>query len=76
MTALNGHVHQVMRKVEGTVRFHTAMSTAFAQPAPGAAPAPGPMKVAADRLRGVLGLSAVTYVQGRSPLAIVDQTLA
>jgi hypothetical protein len=51
VTVLNGHIHQVMQKVEGQVMFHTAMSTAFPQPAPGAAPSPGPMKVSADRLR-------------------------
>jgi 3',5'-cyclic-AMP phosphodiesterase len=40
VTVLNGHIHQVMQKVEGRVTFHTAMSTAFPQPAPGAAPGP------------------------------------
>jgi hypothetical protein len=45
VTVLNGHIHQVLTKVEGTVKFHTAMSTAFPQPAPGSAPAPGPMKI-------------------------------
>ena len=76
MTVLNGHIHQVMQKIEGNVSFHTAMSTAFPQPAPGAAPAPGPMKVPEDRLRGVLGLREVSYVEGRSPLAVVDRRLA
>ena len=41
MTVLNGHIHQVMQKVEGNVTFHTAMSTAYPQPAPGARPVPG-----------------------------------
>ena len=41
VSVLNGHIHQVMQKVEGHVTFHTAMSTAFPQPAPGAAPRPG-----------------------------------
>ena len=45
VTVLNGHIHQVLQKVEGNVAFHTAMSTAFPQPAPGSAPNPGPMKV-------------------------------
>lgn len=76
VTVLNGHIHQVMQKIEGNVTFHTAMSTAFPQPAPGAAPAPGPMKVPEDRLRGVLGLREVSYVEGRSPLAVVDRRLA
>src|SRR5271166_513617 len=38
VTVLNGHIHQVMQKVEGNVTFHTAMSTAFPQPKPGEAP--------------------------------------
>ncbi len=76
VTVLNGHIHQVLQKVEGNVAFHTAMSTAFPQPAPGAAPSPGPMTVPEDRLRGVLGLREVTYLRGRSPLAVVDRTLA
>ena len=42
VSVLNGHIHQVMQKVEGHVTFHTAMSTAFPQPAPGSAPSPGP----------------------------------
>src|SRR6476620_651643 len=45
VTVLNGHIHQIMQKVEGQMSFHTAMSTAFPQPAPGTAPSPGPMKV-------------------------------
>ena len=58
VSVLNGHIHQVMQKVEGHVTFHTAMSTAFPQPAPGTAPSPGPMKVEADRLKKVLGSGA------------------
>jgi len=76
VSVLNGHIHQIMQKVEGNVTFHTALSTAFPQPAPGTAPSPGPMKVPADRLRGVLGLSHVNYVQGSHSLALVDSTLA
>jgi Icc protein len=76
LTVLNGHIHQVMQKVEGNVSFHTAMSTAFPQPAPGSAPSPGPMKVDADRLASVLGTTNVTYVQGRHGLAVVDATLS
>src|SRR5438045_4682938 len=53
VSVLNGHIHQVMQKVEGHVTFHTAMSTAFPQPAPGTAPLPGPMKAADDRLSQV-----------------------
>jgi len=76
VTVLNGHIHQVMQKVEGNVTFHTAMSTAFPQPAPGSAPAPGPMKVPAERLRSVIGVANVQYVAGKHSLAVVDSPLA
>ncbi len=76
VTVLNGHIHQVMQKVEGNATFHTAMSTAFPQPAPGTAPAPGPMKVPAERLRSVLGIANVNYVEQNHSLAIVDSSLA
>jgi Icc protein len=76
VTVLNGHIHQVLQKVEGNVTFHTAMSTAFPQPAPGAAPSPGPMKVSADRLRDVLGITGVNFVAKRHQLAIVDSALS
>ena len=76
VTVLNGHIHQVMQKVEGNVTFHTALSTAFPQPAPGSAPSPGPMSVDARRLRSFLGISHATYVEGRGPLAIVDSPLS
>jgi hypothetical protein len=76
VTVLNGHIHQIMQKIEGKVSFHTAMSTAFPQPAPGTAPSAGPMKVPADQLQQVLGITDVHYlVSGRS-LAIVDSPLA
>jgi len=76
VTVLNGHIHQVMQKVEGNVTFHTAMSTAFPQPAPGSAPAAGPMKVPAEQLRSVLGIAQVHYVERRHSLAIMDSPLA
>jgi Icc-related predicted phosphoesterase len=76
VTVLNGHIHQVMQKIEGTVAFHTARSTAFPQPAPGTAPSPGPMKVEPGKLRSVLGTTEVRVVMGRAPLAIVDTPLA
>jgi 3',5'-cyclic-AMP phosphodiesterase len=75
VSVLNGHIHQVMQKVEGHVTFHTAMSTAFPQPAPGAAPSPGPMKVDDDRLRKVLGLSRMSLNPVNSPIAITDLPL-
>jgi len=64
-----------MQKVEGHVTFHTAMSTAFPQPAPGTAAAPGPMKVAAERLRSVLGLTTVSLQGVKHPIAITDMTI-
>ena len=75
VTVLNGHIHQTVQKIEGNITFHTAMSTAFPQPAPGSAPKPGPMKVPADKLRTVLGVTSVNYVQGNSPLAVIDTPL-
>ena len=76
VTVLNGHIHQVLQKVEGNVTFHTAMSTAYPQPSPGAAPSPGPLKMPADRLRSVLCVREVNYVEGTAPLALVDTTLS
>jgi 3',5'-cyclic-AMP phosphodiesterase len=76
VTVLNGHIHQVMQKVEGNVTFHTAMSTAFPQPAPGAAPAPGPMKVPDEQLRSVLGIADVQFVRSNHSLAVVNSPLA
>ena len=76
VTVLNGHIHQIMQKVEGNVTFHTARSTAFPQPAPGTAPAPGPMTVPADQLKGLLGIRQVTVVPGQQDLAIIDTSLA
>jgi 3',5'-cyclic-AMP phosphodiesterase len=76
VTVLNGHIHQVMQKVEGHVAFHTALSTAFPQPAPGTAPSPGPIKdVPPGKLRSMLGVTKVSRVQGQSALAIVDTPL-
>jgi len=75
VSVLNGHIHQVMQKVEGHVSFHTAMSTAFPQPAPGAAPSPGPMKVEAERLKKVLGLARMSFHDVNHPIAITDVRL-
>jgi 3',5'-cyclic-AMP phosphodiesterase len=75
VSVLNGHIHQVMQKVEGNVTFHTAMSTAFPQPRPGTAPSPGPIKVPVDKLRELLGLTNVNFVSGKQTLAVVDSKL-
>jgi 3',5'-cyclic-AMP phosphodiesterase len=75
VTVLNGHIHQTMQKVEGNVTFHTACSTAFPQPKPGQADSPGPMKVPADQLRGLLGITEVHSVQHNHSLAVTDESL-
>jgi 3',5'-cyclic AMP phosphodiesterase CpdA len=76
VTVLNGHIHQIAQKVEGNITFHTARSTAFPQPAPGSAPAPGPMVVPAGQLRSVLGVRTLKLTRGQGPIALVDQALA
>ena len=75
VTVLNGHIHQVVQKVEGNVAFHTATSTAFPQPTPGSAPHAGPMVVPAGKLKSVLGITNVQYIAKHSHLAIVDSSL-
>jgi plastocyanin len=75
VSVLNGHIHQVMQKVEGHVTFHTAMSTAFPQPAPGTAPSPGPITVPRDQLRMLLGLSSMSFHDVNHPIAITDVPL-
>jgi 3',5'-cyclic AMP phosphodiesterase CpdA len=75
VTVLNGHIHQVIQKVEGNITFHTARGTAYPQPEPGKAPSPGPMKVPAERLRNYLGMTDVRLVEGKGTLALTDSTL-
>src|SRR3954454_23441668 len=76
VTILNGHIHQVMQKVEGHVAFHTARSTAFPQGVPGVAKGPGPMPVPPGELKTYLGTAKVSFVAAKTPLAIVDMPLA
>jgi 3',5'-cyclic AMP phosphodiesterase CpdA len=76
VTVLNGHIHQIVQKVEGNMTFHTARSTAFPQPTPGTAPSPGPMTVPAEQLRSFLGITSVDVRFGNKPLAVTDTTLA
>jgi Icc protein len=75
VTVLNGHIHQTMQKIEGNVTFHTASSTAFPQPQPGTAPSPGPMKVPAEELRRLLGITNVNFIRGKHSLGIIDSNL-
>ena len=72
---LNGHIHQVVQKVEGKVTFQTAMSTAFPIFVAGEGPGPGPMKVPAEKLKSVLGIRDIVYTPAKG-LAISDSTLA
>jgi len=78
VTVLNGHIHQVVQKVEGNITFHTARGTAFPLPSPGqeGVKKPGPFPVDAPRLRSMLGLTSVSYVENHPTLAVVDSTLA
>ncbi len=75
VSVLNGHIHQTLQKVEGNITFHTATSTAFPQPRPGAAPAAGPMKVPAEQLQSLLGITSVSYIEHNHTLAITDTPL-
>jgi 3',5'-cyclic AMP phosphodiesterase CpdA len=76
VTVLNGHIHQVIQKVEGNVTFHSARSTAYPQPAPGAAPSPGPLKVPAAQLPTMLGIRTASFTIGGAPIALIDSALA
>jgi 3',5'-cyclic AMP phosphodiesterase CpdA len=75
VSVLNGHIHQTLQKVEGNITFHTATSTAFPQPQPGMAASAGPMKVPAEQLRKLLGLTHVNYVEHDHTLAVTDLPL-
>ncbi|HEV2365335.1 MAG TPA: metallophosphoesterase [Caulobacteraceae bacterium] len=76
VTILNGHIHQIISKVEGNVTFHTARATAYPQPAPGVGPGPGPLDVPADQLPRMLGITSVGRASLHSPLRLADATLA
>jgi len=76
VTVLNGHIHQIVQKVEGNITFHTARSTAYPQPIAGTAPGPGPLKVPPEQLPAMLGVTRVSVVRHPSSLALRDTTLA
>jgi 3',5'-cyclic AMP phosphodiesterase CpdA len=76
VTVLNGHIHQIVQKVEGNVTFHTARSTAYPQPVAGEGAGPGPMKVPADQLPKMLGVTSVTVVKHPRSLQLNDAILA
>ena len=76
VTALNGHVHQLFTRTEGNVTFHSATTTAYPLPKPGAAPAPTPQVLPAGQLASALGIRTVTFQQGTENLAVTDAKLA
>ena len=76
VTILNGHIHQLAQRVEGNMTFHTARSTSYPQPIAGEGPGPGPLKVAADQLPKMLGITSVAEVKHPRSLALSDTALA
>ena len=76
VTVLNGHIHQIVQKVEANITFHTARSTAYPQPAAGEGAGPGPLKVPADQLRGMLGITSLSVMKHHHAPAFADTTLA
>jgi len=76
VTVLNGHIHQIVQKVEGNMTFHTARSTSYPQPVAGVGSGPGPLKVPADQLAAMLGITSVSVVKHPSALALNDTALA
>jgi 3',5'-cyclic-AMP phosphodiesterase len=77
VTVLNGHIHQVLQKVEGHVSLHTARSLAYPLPTPGQAGVgePGPVKVPAGELGKLLGTRQLNLVRGKHDLALIDTPL-
>lgn len=76
VTVLNGHIHQVLSKVDGKITFFTADSTAFPQPKPGSAPKPGPLRVPAGQLGEFLGIRTVNLQPVTGAIAVADESLA
>ena len=76
VTVLNGHIHQIVQKVEGHITFHTARSTAYPQPAPGVGAGPGPLKVPSDQLPKLLGARTVTLKMHPRAMVFNDRTLS
>jgi 3',5'-cyclic AMP phosphodiesterase CpdA len=76
VTVLNGHIHQIVQKVEGNMTFHTARSTSYPQPVAGVGSGPGPLKVPADQLAAMLGITSVSVMKHPSSLVLSDKALA
>jgi 3',5'-cyclic-AMP phosphodiesterase len=75
VTALNGHIHQLISKTEANVVMHTAASTAYPLHRPGDV-APEPLVVPAGELPSRIGIRTVHFVRGSSALALIDESLA
>ena len=77
VTVLNGHIHQVLQKVEGNVALHTARSLAYPLPTPGqqGIGEPGPVTVPAGELGKLFGTRRIDVVPGRNRLALIDTAL-
>lgn len=77
VTVLQGHVHQIQNKIDGSMTLHTARSTAYPQAEPGKGPGPGPIKdVPPDKLRSMLGLTWANYNGKKHSADIFDSALA
>jgi 3',5'-cyclic AMP phosphodiesterase CpdA len=76
VTVLNGHIHQIVSKVEGNITFHTARSTAYPQPTAGNGPGPIPLTVPAAQLPKMLGVTDVRIAMTPPGATLTDATLA
>jgi 3',5'-cyclic AMP phosphodiesterase CpdA len=74
VTALNGHIHQLISKTEGNIVMHTAASTAYPLHPPGNV-APEPLTVPAGILPSRIGIRTVHFVRGSSAIALIDRSL-
>jgi 3',5'-cyclic AMP phosphodiesterase CpdA len=75
VTVLNGHIHQIVQKVEGHMTYHTARSTAYPQPVAGEGAGPGPLKVPDDQLPKMLGVTSASSVNHPRGLSLSDRTI-
>lgn len=76
VSVLNGHIHQIVQKVEGNITFHTARSTAYPQPAAGVGAGPGPLTVASEELPRLLGVTRVSELKHPRSVVLDDATIA
>src|ERR1700676_3749012 len=76
VTLLNGHIHQIVQKVECNMTSPTARATSYPQPVAGVGSGPGPLKVPPDQLAAMLGVTSVSEVKHPRSLALSDRTIA